>query len=261
MILIGELAKKANISKRTLYHYEQIGLLKPTVVTENRYRYYDENALFRLQKILLLKSIGYTLEQIKGLLLQNQNNDIMENKNWITSLNEQVELIEKEKEELERKQYYLRSTIHAIQLKGTIAAQEVLKVIQELGNRPLVEGVIPAQFDDNLSLTQKEKDILNNLPVFGSDDDRLKDIIAIYEQIRGMMHQSPYSLEAQEIAGKLYQKALELFDNDENLLNKYWEMIQPQKDSDPVVVGMDKKFMSYIDEMMVIFLKQRGDEV
>lgn len=260
MILIGELAEKANISKRTLYHYEQIGLLKPTVIAENRYRYYDENAIFHLQKILLLKSIGYTLEQIKGLLLQNQNNDIMENKNWITSLNEQVELIEKEKEELERKQYYLRSTIHAIQLKGTIEAQEILQVIQELGNRPLVEGVIPAQFDDNLSLTQKEKDILNHLPVFGSDDDRLKDILTIYEQIRGMMHQSPYSLEAQELVGELYKKALELFDNNEDLLEKYWDMIWVQEDSEPVIIGMDSDIMSYIDEMMVFFLKHRSDK-
>lgn len=259
MILIGELAKKVNISKRTLYHYEQIDLLKPTAVTENRYRYYDENALFRLQKILLLKSIGYTLEQIKELLLQSQN-ESKENHDWITSLNEQVELIEKEKEEMERKQYYLRSTIHAIQLKGTIEAQEILQVIQALGNRPLVEGVIPAQFDDNLSLTQKEKDILNHLPVFGSDDDRLKDILTIYEQIRGMMHQSPYSVEAQEIAGELYQKALELFDNNEDLLEKYWDMIWVQEDSEPVIIGMDSDFMSYIDEMMVFFLKHRSDK-
>lgn len=259
MILIGELAEKANISKRTLYHYEQIGLLKPTVIAENRYRYYDENAIFHLQKILLLKSIGYTLVQIKGLLLQNQNNDLIKT-NWITSLNEQIELIEKEKEEMERKQYYLRSTIHAIQLKGTIEAQEILQFIQELGNRPLVEGVIPAQFDDNISLTQKEKDILNHLPVFGSDDERLKDILMIYEQIRGMMHQSPYSLEAQEIAGKLYQRALELFDNNEELLEKYWDMISVQEDSEPVIIGMDSDFMSYIDEMMVFFLKQRRDE-
>lgn len=258
MILIGELAKKANISKRTLYHYEQIGLLKPTIVTENRYRYYNENALFRLQKILLLKSIGYTLKQIKELLLQNQHGS-KENKNWITSLHEQIELIEKEKAELERKQYYLRSTIHAIQLQGTIEAQEILQVIQELSNRPLVEGVIPAQFDDNVSLTQKEKDILNQLPVFGSDDGRLTDILTIYEQIRGMMHHSPYSMEAQEIAGELYQKALALFDHDEALLEKYWDMIWVQEDGEAVIIGMDSDFMSYIDEMMVFFLKQRSD--
>ena len=123
-----------------------------------------------------------------------------------------------------------------------------------------MEGVIPAQFDDNLSLTQKEKDILNHLPVFGSDDDQLKDILTIYEQIRGMMHQPPYSVEAQEIAGELYQKALELFDNNEELLEKYWDMIWVQEDSEPVIIGMDSDFMSYIDEMMVFFLKQRGDE-
>src|SRR5699024_205627 len=135
-----------------------------------------------------------------------------------------------------------------------------LQVIQELGNRPLVDGVIPAQFDDNLSLTQKEKDILNNLPVFGSDDERLKDILTSYEQIREMMHLSPYSLEAQEVASKLYQNALELFDYDEDLLDKYWDMIWVQEDSEPVIIGMDSDFMSYIDEMMVYFLKQRKDE-
>ncbi len=76
--------------------------------------------------------------------------------------------------------------------------QEILQVVQVLGNRLLVEGVIPAQFDGNLSFTLKEKDILNHLPVFVSDDERLTDILAIsiYEQIRGMIHQSPYSLEA-----------------------------------------------------------------
>lgn len=258
-ILIGELAKKTNISKRTLYHYEQIGLLKPTETRENRYRYYDENALFRLQKILLLKSIGYTLEQIKQLLSQNQN-DIEENKNWITSLHEQIELIEKEKEELNRKQYYLRSTVHAIQLKGRIEAKEIFQVIQALENRSLVEGVIPAHFGDDLSLNSKEKEILNHLPVFGSDDKRLEDIIAIYQQIRGIMHQSPYSLETQEIAGKLYQKSLELFDNDEDLLDKYWEMIRVQEDGEPVIVGMDSDFIDYVDKMMDYFLKQRSEE-
>lgn len=95
MIRIGDLAKTANISKRTLYHYEHIGLLLPARVLENGYRYYDNQALIRLQKILLLKSIGYTLEQIKELL-QNQN-PAEESDNWIASLHEQIELIERKK--------------------------------------------------------------------------------------------------------------------------------------------------------------------
>lgn len=95
MIRIGALAKTANISKRTLYHYEHIGLLQPTRVSENGYRFYDNQAVIRLQKILLLKSIGYTLEQIKELL-QNQN-PADEHDHWIASLHEQIELIERKK--------------------------------------------------------------------------------------------------------------------------------------------------------------------
>lgn len=269
MIRIGELAKKANISKRTLYHYEQIGLLQPTLIAGNRYRYYDENALFHLQKILLLKSIGYTLEQIKDFFqnqIQNQSQDQSQNQtkeseseSWIASLNEQIELIQRKKEELSRMEYYLRSTVHAIQIKGTVQAQEVLQVIEALDGRPLVDGVIPAEFGEDFPLTPEEKDIMSRLPVLGSDDRRLDDILAIYQQVKEVMHQPPHSPEAQEIASRLYHKSLELFEGNGQLLDKYWELIRPSQDEEPVVMGMDAELMSYMDQMMIFFLNQREE--
>ncbi len=258
MIRVGELAQKASISKRTLYYYEQIGLLQPTLVSENGYRYYDEIAVLYLQKILLLKSIGYTLEQIKELF-QNQNY-MKESDNWIASLNEQIELIEQKKEELSRKQYYLKSTIHAIQLKGTSGVKDLLLVIEALNDRPLIEGKVPAEFSDDLPLTSRERSILNRLPVMGSNDSRMEEILAILQQVSDMMPASPYSSEAQVVAGHLYEKTLELFEGDEQLLNKYWELIRPVDGEEPVVMGMDSEFMAYIDEMISFFLKQREDE-
>ncbi|WP_055107098.1 MerR family transcriptional regulator [Paenibacillus ihumii] len=267
MIRIGELAKKANISKRTLYHYEQIGLLQPTLIAGNRYRYYDENALFHLQKILLLKSIGYTLEQIKDFFqnqIQNQSQSQnqtkeSESESWIVSLNEQIELIQRKKDELSRMEYYLRSTVHAIQIKGTVQAQEVLQVIQALDGRPLVDGVIPAEFGDDFPLTPEEKDIMSRLPVLGSDDQRMDEILAIYQQVKEVMHQPPHSPEAQEIASRLYHKSLELFEGNGQLLDKYWELIRPSQDEEPVVMGMDAELMSYMDQMIISFLNQRGE--
>ncbi|WP_289135993.1 MerR family transcriptional regulator [uncultured Brevibacillus sp.] len=258
MIRVGELAKKTNISKRTLYYYEQIELLKPTLISENGYRYYDENAVLHLQKILLLKSIGYTLEQIKELF-QNQNST-KENENWIASLNEQIELIEKKKEELSRKQYYLRSTIHTIQLKGTSSVKDLLQVIETLNDRPLVEGIIPAEFSDDLPFTSREKSILNRFPVLGSNDGRIEELLLILQQVIGMMPASPYSSEAQVVAGHLYEKTLDLFEGDEKLLDKYWELIRPANGEKPVVMGMDSELMAYIDEMISFFLKQREDK-
>ncbi|GGH51871.1 hypothetical protein GCM10008014_17990 [Paenibacillus silvae] len=258
MMLIGELAQKTNISKRTLHYYEQIELLQPTRILENKYRYYDEHAILRLQKILLLKSIGFTLEQIKELL-QSKNN-MKENEDWVASLNEQIELIERKKQELSRKQYYLRSTIHSIQLKGTNDLEDLLQVISKMEDRPLQEGIIQSEFSDDLQLTSREKDILQRLPVLGSNDPRTEELITIFQHIRGLMSSSPYSPEAQMVAGHLYEKALVLFDHDESLLDKYWELILPKEDGvEPVVMGMDKEFMSYVNEMIDYFLKQRED--
>ncbi|OBR65731.1 hypothetical protein A7K91_14310 [Paenibacillus oryzae] len=253
MIRIGELAKKANISKRTLYYYEQIELLHPTLVSENGYRYYDEHALLHLQKIMLMKSIGYTLEQIKELF-QHQTN---ENDSWISSLNEQIKLIEQKKEELSRKQYYLRSALHTIQLKGTSGVNDLLQIIQAMNDRPLVEGIVPAQFSEDLPLTPREKSILNRLPVLGSKDKRMEEILAILQQASSMMTSSPYSPEAQVIAGHLYEKTLELFEGDNKLLDKYWELIRPANGEESIVMGMDSEFMDYIDEMISFFLKGR----
>lgn len=257
MILIGELAKKTNISKRTLHYYEQIELLRPALVTENGYRYYDESAILRLQKILLLKSIGYTLEQIKELF-QNQENK-GEHENWVASLNEQIELIEQKKEELSRKQYYLRSTLHTLKFGGMSDLESLLQIISRMQERPLSEGIIRPDFGDDLQLSSREIDILNRLPVLGSNDPRMEELLTIFQRVRCLMPSSPYSAETQVIARQLYETALELFDRDEKLLGKYWELINPRDASEPVVMGMNDEFMSYVDEMISYYLKQRED--
>lgn len=259
MILIGELAKRTNISKRTLHYYEQIELLRPTLITENGYRYYDEHAILRLQKVLLLKSIGYTLEQIKELL-QNQRH-MGENDNWIASLHEQIELIEQKKQELSRKQYYLRSTIQSLQLKGMNDLEELLQIISNMQDRPLSEGIIRPEFSDDLQLTSREIDILNRLPVLGSSDPRVEKLLTMFQRIRSMMSSSPYSPEAQNLAAELYEMVLELFERDEKLLDKYWELMKPKDPAEPVVMGMDHEFMSYVDEMIGFFLKQREEGI
>lgn len=258
MIRIGELAKTANISKRTLYHYEQIALLQPTLITENGYRYYDAQAILRLQQILLLKSIGYTLEQIKELLANKHA--AQENDHWIASLNEQIELIEQKKEELSRKQYYLRSTIHAIRLKGTEQLQDLTRIIHAMNDRPLTEGIIPAEFTEDSPFTHKETAVLQHLPVLGSGSRRMEELVDILEQAVRLKSSSPYSPEAQTLAGRLYGKALELFDGDAGLLDKYWEQIRPADGAEPVVMGMDQAFMAFIDEMIRYYLQTKKGE-
>lgn len=68
MIKVNEVSKITGASVRTLHHYDAIGLLKPTAVSEAGYRLYDDTALERLQQILLLRELEFSLREIKTIL-------------------------------------------------------------------------------------------------------------------------------------------------------------------------------------------------
>ena len=65
---IGELSAKTHVSIRTLRHYDKIGLLRPTQVTDAGYRQYDESALQRLHTILLFRELEFPLTDIQRII-------------------------------------------------------------------------------------------------------------------------------------------------------------------------------------------------
>ena len=66
-----QFATRAGVTVRTLHHYDRLGLLKPSAYTGTGYRLYRESDLARLQQIVTLKYIGFSLQEIKTLLAQN----------------------------------------------------------------------------------------------------------------------------------------------------------------------------------------------
>ncbi len=94
MKTVKEVSKQTGISVRTLHHYDEMGLLKPTSVTEAGYRLYDDTALERLQHILLFRELQFPLKDIKEIL---DSPDFDRNK----ALEQQIELLTMKKEHLE----------------------------------------------------------------------------------------------------------------------------------------------------------------
>lgn len=94
MMTVQAVSRKTGVSVRTLHHYDQIGLLKPTEVTPAGYRLYDAAALERLQHILLFRELQFPLRDIKAIL-DSPNFD--RNK----ALEQQIALLEMRKEHLE----------------------------------------------------------------------------------------------------------------------------------------------------------------
>lgn len=73
MITAGQFAKLARTTKRTVTWYDEKGLLKPAIVENNGYRYYQPHQIIDFQVILLLRKLGFSIEEIKEYLAKNNS--------------------------------------------------------------------------------------------------------------------------------------------------------------------------------------------
>ncbi len=110
MKTVKEVSALSGVSVRTLHHYDAIGLLPPTAVSEAGYRLYDEAALGRLQSILLYRALRFSLREIKDIL-DSPEYDPRE------AVAAQIHLLELERARLDR----LIALAQSIQEKGETA--------------------------------------------------------------------------------------------------------------------------------------------
>ena len=104
MKTVNQIAKQTGVSVRTLHHYDAIGLLKPTEITEAGYRLYDADALERLYLIIVYRELGFSLKKIAEIL---DAPDFDRNR----ALEEQITLLEQKREQLQNRITFARGLI------------------------------------------------------------------------------------------------------------------------------------------------------
>jgi len=105
----GEFAKMANVSIRTIRYYDKQELLKPSYVSEAGYRFYTDADFGRLQKILSLKYLGFSLEEIRAITINDDKNDLA------NSMELQLKLVRKKIHHLEAVEQALQETAQLLQ--------------------------------------------------------------------------------------------------------------------------------------------------
>jgi DNA-binding transcriptional MerR regulator len=115
---IQEIAKIAGTTSRTLRHYDDVGLLKPSRTGHNGYRYYSQSALVQLQRILLLRELGLGLSVIAQVLDREQDTAV--------ALNGHLGWLEQEQDRLARQIASVRRTIKAVEGGENLMAEEIL---------------------------------------------------------------------------------------------------------------------------------------
>jgi DNA-binding transcriptional MerR regulator len=122
MLNIGEFARLGQVSPRMLRHYDEIGMLRPEQTDpSNGYRRYGAQQLSRLHRILALRDLGFTLEQIRDVL--EENPPVEQLRGMLRMRQAQIEqTVDEERERLRRVEAHLR----ALEGSNTVDVQDIV---------------------------------------------------------------------------------------------------------------------------------------
>lgn len=115
----GEFAKLCGTTKDTLFHYDDIGLLKPAKVEENGYRYYSVNQAYLFDMISMLKEVGMNLAEIKNYMNKRDTNT------FLNMLKEKDKKMREEIERLKRLRHLLKNTINITQTAFDVETDKI----------------------------------------------------------------------------------------------------------------------------------------
>ena len=211
---IGEVAKKMGVTVRTLQYYDKEGLLSPSKQSEGGRRLYSNKDLIMLHQILSLKSLGFTLDDIKERLikletpkdvanaLSEQANDI---RNKIKNLQDSLKAIEQLKEEV-------------LQM-NTVNFKKYADIIVNLQMKnefyPLIK-----RFDDNtLDHIRNKFDKESGLDFMARFNNLSDEIVRLHKE-----KVSPESEESQKIIGEYWGLIMEFTNGDMSMLPKLMEV-------------------------------------
>lgn len=205
----GEVSKQRNVSIRTLRYYDQVNLLTPSFKDENGRRYYSEKDLFRLEKIIILKSLSLPLDTIRDLL------DRLSYKQILISHHNYLQ------EQLSQLQTSISNTtslINMIDLEESLSWEHVIELVENSQNIP--KKWIDYFQDDEQSFLQE---IIPNL---SNNDKTTQQYIALLRRIEWCIEHNikAETDEGFQIGSKLIALSNDTFQGDTELIEKFWEV-------------------------------------
>lgn len=124
----GKFARKAHVTKKTLRYYDEHNILKPCLLTSSGARLYNDDDLRKLQQILLLKYLGFSLSDIREMTINKDDRHYLKD-----SLVLQKKLVEDRIEQLQIIDETLRNTIQSVDNGKEVDWSKTLDVVQMMG--------------------------------------------------------------------------------------------------------------------------------
>jgi DNA-binding transcriptional MerR regulator len=137
---VGELAKLTGVTVRTLHHYDELGLVRPSQRTAAGYRLYDDADVLRLHEVLLFRELGLPLDEIAKAIESAKNRD---------------DVLRRHREVLHQKRARLDAMIAAVEQRLTNTTGEAMSAEDV---KQLFDGFDPSQYEEEVKQRWGETD-------------------------------------------------------------------------------------------------------
>ncbi|MCL2216457.1 MAG: MerR family transcriptional regulator [Defluviitaleaceae bacterium] len=210
---IGEMAKKAGVTVRTLKYYDEEGLLLPSAESDGGFRLYSDKDMVRLIQILMMKQLGLPLSEIKKRLTQlDTPADV---RGMIT---EQAAQVRKKIDALTESLDAMEALSAEIAQMETVNFKKYADILLNLQVKNDRYRLIK-HFDDETMDMFRERIGREKTALMAAT---LNDL---YKEASGLLAEAPESERGQAFAGKLWQTVVELSGGDQEMMRKLNEQM------------------------------------
>lgn len=250
--LTKEFAQLAGVTVRTLHYYDQEGLLKPSILTEAGHRRYKREDLLRLQQILTLKYLGFSLAEIKDILA-NPSYEVRR------SLEIQKTAIDRQIGQLQQVSQSLEQAIKMLSAspEEEMGWQNILEIVQYMSEGLRWNWVRDYYTSEQLETLQKRSQDITFQQLKGWQRE-WEDLISAFKAHR---HDPLDSPAVQELASKMAVLINTFTQGDpgieRSLRNAYTDFSKKPE----AAAFFDPDLHGFMNQALILYKKQKGEIV
>lgn len=244
---IKQFSELTHVTVRTLHYYDKINLLKPTGKTEAGHRLYSENDLLRLQQILTLKFLGFSLTTIKNIVV-NENFELR------NSLKCQADMLRLEAKKMNKAAELIRYMEYLLETGKNIDWETLIKIIEVMQMSKAEQVKWQEKF-----LNQEELKDFNKLVESRPKeewDEYHKMWLSMLNEIKQNIQHAPGSEVGQRLAKKWLDLVDDVYGDYPHLREKMWIALKSDsmpKDDFPYT----SEVIAYIEKAVEILKKKK----
>lgn len=235
MYTIGKLAEISQVSVRTLRYYDEIGLLLPSEKNAAGHRFYSNDKVAKLQHILMLRDLGFSLSTIQQFLISREFD-------LSSVLKMRRKIIQEEQDQLRK----IEDSIEAlIDIAETETHMEWETIFATYTSHSSKKQYLRESWTKYFS--EEEQQIVDSFPVFGEKSGDESQWETLVQKVRANLHQDPASPIAQDLAKEWLELVDRMYQGNGKLANKVWELNKTKKPHERVF-AYERELILFIEQ-------------